>query len=407
MTCSRGCEPGHDRYVAKSAPAGRLGGRPADDPGTAAGTLSAAAGNPVAAGEDPETAGKEPGSAAVNPVAAGEDPETAGTPSAAAGNPVAAGEDPGTADLVIAAVAELYDADPQEFTDRRKALAAAARSAGDAAAAKQIAALRKPTRAAWVVNRLARTDPGAPTRLASLAAALQAAQQAKDGPRLRELSAARGPLIDALAGQALDAAGVPDPPAGLREEVTATLTAALADPDVAAEFASGTLTRAVQWAGFGVAPFGAAADDSEPADALTAGESLPAGPRLRAVSPPGEAPLPPARGAGPPRGTSRRSPAPATARSAPVDEEALAAEAEKRAAERRQIIADAERTVATEEAAAKDAVAAEDRLEAEVRDLEQRLTQARTDLANARLRARRAEAAERRALQALARLPRP
>jgi hypothetical protein len=312
----------------------------------------------------------------------------------------AGGDNPGAADLVTAAVAELYDADPQEFTDRRKALAAAARAAGDAAAAKQIAALRKPTRAAWVVNRLARTDPGAPTRLASLAAALQAAQQAKDGPRLRELSAARGPLIDALAGQALDAAGVPDPPAGLREEVTETLTAALADPDVAAGFASGTLTRAVQWAGFGVAPFGGIADDSGPADALATAEPLPAERRLRAVP----APLPPGR---PRRDASRRSPGPGTAGSAPADEEALAAEAEKRAAQRREIIADAERTLASEEAAAKDALAAEDRLEAEVRDLEQRLTQARTDLANARLRARRAEAAERRARQTLDRLPRP
>jgi hypothetical protein len=358
------------RYVANSAPAGRLGGQPADDPG-------AAADDPGAGSDNPGTAGDNPG---------------------------AVGEDRGAADLVTAAVAELYDADPQEFTDRRKALAAAARAADDAAAAKQIAALRKPTRAAWVVNRLARTDPGAPTRLASLAAALQAAQRAKDGPRLRELSAARGPLIDALAGQALDAAGVPDPPAGLREEVTETLTAALADPDVAARFASGTLTRAVQWAGFGVTPFGGTADDSGPADALAADESLPAEPRLRAVSPPGEPPLPPAR---PRRDTSRRSPGPETADSAPADEEALAAEAEKRAAQRREIIADAERELASAEAAAKDAVAAEDRLEAEVRDLEQRLTQARTDLANARLRARRAEAAERRALQALARLPRP
>jgi len=313
---------------------------------------------------------------------------------------------------VTAAVAELYDADPQEFTDRRKELAAAARAAGDAAAAKQIAALRKPTRAAWVVNRLARTDPGAPTRLASLAAALQAAQQAKDGPRLRELSAARGPLIDALAGQALDAAGVPDPPAGLREEVTETLTAALADPDVAAGFASGTLTRAVQWAGFGVAPFGGTADDSGPADARAASEPLPAqggtwgdwSPHAGGQGLAEPVPLSPVR---PRRDTPRRSPGSGTAGSATADEEALAAEAEKRAAQRREIIADAERTVATEEAAAKDAVAAEDRLEAEVRDLEQRLTQARSDLAAARLRARRAEAAERRARQALDRLLRP
>jgi hypothetical protein len=425
--------------VANSAPAGRIGDQPADDPGTAAGSLSAAGVNPRAAGEERGAAGEEPGAAGVNPGAAGEAPGTIGeAPGTAAVNPGAAGEalgtiagapgaadeDPETAGLVAAAVAELYDADPQEFTDRRKALAAAARAAGNAAAAKQIAALRKPTRAAWVVNRLARTDPGAPIRLASLAAALQAAQQAKDGPRLRELSAARGPLIDTLAGQALDAAGVPDPSAGLREEVTATLTAALADPDVAAEFASGTLTRAVQWAGFGVAPFGGAADDSEPADALAAGEPLPAqggtrgdwspdaagrrgaGPRGLAepTGTPRPAPVPPARQR---RDASRRSSASATARSAPADEQALAAEAEKRAAQRRENIADAERTVATEEAAAKDAVAAEDRLEAEVRDLEQHLTQARSDLATARLRARRAEAAERRARQTLDRLLRP
>ena len=371
--------------MANSAPADRLGGESAEDPG-------AAADNPGAAADNPGTVDENPGTV---------------------------DRDQGAADLVTAAVAELYDADPQEFTDRRKALAAAARAAGDADAAKQIAALRKPTRAAWVVNRLARTDPDAPTRLASLAAALQAAQQAKDGPRLRELSAARGPLIDALTGQALDAAGVPDPPAGLREEVSATLTAALADPDVAAGFASGTLTRAVQWAGFGVAPFGSAGDDSEPADALAAGEPLPAregtwgdwSPSVggdRGLGEPATAARPvPLSPVQPRRDTSRRSPAPASGRSAAADEEALAAEAEKRAVQRRQIIADAERAVATEEASAKDAVAAEDRLEAEVRDLEQRLTQARTDLAAARLRARRAEAAERRARQALDRLSRP
>ena len=398
--------------MANSAPAGRIGDQPADDPGAAAGDLSAATVSPGAAGEEPGAASEEPGAAAVNLKGAGETLGTIGE------EPGAAVEDPETAGLVTAAVAELYDADPQQFTDRRKALAAAARAAGDAAAAKQIAALRKPTRAAWVVNRLARTDPGAPTRLASLAAALQAAQQAKDGPRLRELSAARGPLIDALAGQALEVAGVPDPPAGLREEVTATLTAALADPDVAAGFASGTLTRAAQWAGFGVAPFGGTADDSGPADALAASEPLPAqegtwgdwSPQAgahRADRPRGLAeptPLSPAR---PRRDTPRRSAGSGTAGSAAADEEALAAEAEKRAAERRETIADAERTLASAEAAAKDALAAEDRLEAEVRDLEQRLTQARTDLAAARLRARRAEAGERRARQTLDRLPRP
>ena len=54
-----------------------------------------------------------------------------------------------------------------------------------------------------MVNRLARADPGAPPKLAELAAALRAAQEARHGPRLRELSAARGALVDALTAQAL------------------------------------------------------------------------------------------------------------------------------------------------------------------------------------------------------------
>src|ERR1700722_5513604 len=133
-------------------------------------------------------------------------------------------------DRVAAAVAELYGADPDAFTERRKALAAAAREAGDKQSAAAITALRKPTRAAWVVNQLARTDPDAAARMAALAADLRAAEQAGDGRRLRELSAERGSLLDGLVAQALAAAGTPDPPPTLRAEVTDTLTAALADP---------------------------------------------------------------------------------------------------------------------------------------------------------------------------------
>ena len=59
---------------------------------------------------------------------------------------------------------------PEEFTERRKALAAAARARRRPASGQgRSRALRKPTRAAWVVNRLARADPSAPARLAALA----------------------------------------------------------------------------------------------------------------------------------------------------------------------------------------------------------------------------------------------
>ena len=318
-------------------------------------------------------------------------------------------------DRLAAAVAELYGAAPEAFTERRSELAVAARDAGDRAAAKAIAALRRPTRAAWVVNRLARADPGAPPKLAELGAALGAAQEARQGPELRELSAARGALIDALTAQALAAADVPDPPPSLRLEVSQTLTAAIADPEVAAAFAEGTLTRAVQWSGFGVLPADTGPDDEteaapraaeQPQTASRNAGGAPAriGRRGRDASA-GET----AKAAGPKlsarAGAALTEPAAAARRQA-EGEERLAREAAERAAQRREQYAEAERVAATASSAAAEAASAEDRLEAEVRDLEQRLTRARTDLAAARMRARHAEAADRRARQALDRLGR-
>lgn len=298
-------------------------------------------------------------------------------------------------DRLAAAVAELYGAAPEGFTERRAELAAAARDAGDRAAAKAIGALRRPTRAAWVVNRLARTDPSAPGKLAELAGALRAAQEARHGPRLRELSAARGALVDALTAQALATADVPDPPQSLRLEVSETLTAALADPEVAAAFATGTLTRAMQWSGFGMLP----ADTDSDAGAGEAGGRLPSPGRA------GSRPVltevaQPRRRTGQARG-DRAAEAAAAQRQA---EEAELAQAEERAARRREQYEEAERAVAAASSAAAEALSAEDQLEAKVRNLEQRLTQARADLAAARMRARHAEATERRARQALDRL---
>ena len=274
-------------------------------------------------------------------------------------------------DLVSAASAELYAGDPDEFTARRTALAADARAAGDADAAKRIAALRKPTRAAWVVNLLVRAAPDAPARLAALAAALRAAERSMDGAQLRELSAERGPLLDDLTGQAFRAADLTDPPAALREEVTGTLSAAIADPDVATSLAAGTLTRAQHWAGFGVTP--------EAALTLVPGAAPPS---PAAVSPVRPVPLhPPLK------------------RKAPVQE----AEELNR---RRQQIQDAERGLANATTIADTAAAAEDELEDTVRELEEQLTRARNELAEARRRARNAESAQKRAQQALHRLRR-
>src|ERR1035441_780756 len=120
-------------------------------------------------------------------------------------------------DLLADAVAELYEADPDRFTERRQELVTSAREAAQAAVAKQIAGLRKPTRSAWVVNRLVRADPQVASRLGALAAD-PPPQRSMDGTRIRELPAARGRLVDELTRQALQVSDLPAPPAALREE---------------------------------------------------------------------------------------------------------------------------------------------------------------------------------------------
>lgn len=154
----------------------------------------------------------------------------------------------------------LYGVPPDEFTALRKKLADAAKKRGDADAAKAIAGSRRPTTAAWVVNALVRADPNAKDRLAELNARLRAAHAAMDGTRIRELSTAQRKLVSQLAGTGFAAAGIANPSAAVREDVTATLQAAIADPEVAAQL--GRLEKAQEWSGFG--DFGAPTEVAAP-----------------------------------------------------------------------------------------------------------------------------------------------
>ena len=300
-------------------------------------------------------------------------------------------------DLLRAAADELYAADLDSFTERRKVLAAGARAAGEPAAAKEIAALRKPTRSAWAVNRLVRADPSVPGRLSALAGDLRAAEEALDGPRIRELSQARRELTDALVRQALGMTGESAPSAALQEEVTTIFGAALADPQVAAQLAAGTLVRAEQRAGFGPG-----------FPALTLAPS-PA-PRPAGQAAPARAPA--AKRAASPEARAAAAEAKAQARAEAV---AAAAEAKQRAAEaaaaeaereRRRALAEAEQAVADASRAVHAATAAVQDRQAAVRRIEEQLTEAREAFAEARVDARQAESAERRAQQALDRLRR-
>ncbi|MEP7019589.1 MAG: hypothetical protein ABI808_02985 [Pseudonocardiales bacterium] len=154
-------------------------------------------------------------------------------------------------DALRDAIDELYSADPEEFVKRRGALAGQARAAGDPTSATAITALRRPTKAAWIVNRLVRADPDVAGELAELAKKLRDAQRTLDGTKLRELTQQRRKAIDKAIRQAFKVSGQAESAASLRQEVASTLEAALADPSVAEQLGTGTLVRAAEWSGFG------------------------------------------------------------------------------------------------------------------------------------------------------------
>ncbi len=294
------------------------------------------------------------------------------------------------ADLLAEAAAELYAGDPAAFTERRGALAAQARAAGQAVAAKQITALRKPTYSAWLVNQLVRADPEVAARLGELGHELRSAGAALDGARIRELSQQRRRLVDDLVRQALRLPGAGPPSAAVREELTATFGAALADPEVAGQLAAGTLVRAVHRADF-----------------------TPAGPGLTLVPPLPDRPAPARSSATPAPGTGRtrtraRGDGQAAAGAAAAERERQRAERDRQRQraeqERQRAIAEAEQAVAEAAQAETAAAAAERDQRAVVRHLEDQLSEARQQLTEARRRARQAADAERAARRALGRL---
>jgi len=300
-------------------------------------------------------------------------------------------------DLFAEAAAELYSSDPDLFIERRGVLVAQARAAGQAPAAKRIAGLRKPTRSAWVINRLVRASPGVPAELASLGGELREAQRSLDGAAIRELSLRRHRLIEALGRQAFTVAGLEAPPAALRDEVTGTLGAALADPEVAEQLAAGTLERAVRSEGFGPGP---------PTLTLVTSSGSRRGGGAPALGP-SHAPraLRAARslavaGTAPPAGPAAGAPSAQPARAAPPAEPP-GAERERR---RLAAVAAAEQALAEAGRAADAATAAEQDLERAVQRMEEQLADARRSLSDTRARARRARARQRQARQALDRL---
>jgi hypothetical protein len=151
----------------------------------------------------------------------------------------------------------LYALDPEEFVAARDAAVKALRGDGKRAEAAAVAKLRKPSVAAWVVNRLGRDEADLLEALLEAGAKLREVQLAGAAPAdLRAAITAETKALDALmrpAGRIAERSGSGREAALARARDT--LHAAALDPDLADEVRRGVVVREQQAIGF---PLGAA-----------------------------------------------------------------------------------------------------------------------------------------------------
>ena len=155
---------------------------------------------------------------------------------------------------------ELFHGPLEEFTAKRNELAKSLRSEGEAEAADWVKGLKKPTRAAWLVNQLAARKPEEVDQLLEAGRELRAAQEemlsgSADREKLREVATGEREAIDALLGTAEAIGREHGVGSQVLDRVGETLQAATTDPEVAEAIERGWLDRERRASGIGlVAP---------------------------------------------------------------------------------------------------------------------------------------------------------
>ncbi|HEV3363230.1 MAG TPA: hypothetical protein VG795_03665, partial [Acidimicrobiia bacterium] len=150
---------------------------------------------------------------------------------------------------------DLYGLPLEEFTPARDALAKELKAAGRKDEAAEVKSLRKPSVAAWALNRVAREHPDAVERLQAVGADLREAQQAAmsgDAGSLRDAGRALADEVDRVAGLAADvlrAAGRPVS-AAQQEKLVSTLRTAAVDDEAGDALARGVLVEELESTGF-------------------------------------------------------------------------------------------------------------------------------------------------------------
>jgi Mg2+ and Co2+ transporter CorA len=151
----------------------------------------------------------------------------------------------------------LYSLPLEEFTKARNELVRELRKAGKREAADDVAALRKPSVAAWAVNQLARRNPDEVQELLRVAKELRRGQRealaGRSGDRLQAAMRTQRDTIRALvdaAREILEESGR-SAESGVLTRISATLRAAAAAEGSAKDLAAGRLTEELEESGFG------------------------------------------------------------------------------------------------------------------------------------------------------------
>jgi len=150
-------------------------------------------------------------------------------------------------------VDDLFALPPAGFTAARDALAKRLKAEGDAAAAAEVKALRRPSAAAWAVNQVARGEPDLVVAVVDAGRAVADALASGDREGLRTATARRRESVSAATRAAVAVAGEQH-----RDEIADTFEAAATDDESAALVTAGRLTKGLTptavFAPFGDAP---------------------------------------------------------------------------------------------------------------------------------------------------------
>ena len=157
---------------------------------------------------------------------------------------------------------DLYGLTLEEFTSARDALAKELKAAGRKDEAAGVKALRKPSVAAWALNRVAREHRDVIEELRAAGAVLRQAQEeamSGDAGRLRDAGRALAEEVDRVAGLGADvlrAAGRPAS-AAQQEKIVVTLRTAAVDDEAGDALARGVLVEELESTGFSLLGAGA------------------------------------------------------------------------------------------------------------------------------------------------------